>query len=580
MNRIRKWRNASGRPVALLFVVGLLAACLTVFTPTTAEAVMPKAYSIPPAPILVGQTGPGGAGVVAGCAASGICLAIATAAVIGWAAWETKDTWVPVAEDLFGKAMNLFGGGASGCAVTVNATAVAGQLQGAVQWSGCSTGAGWTQNYINLSSYNGTGTVASALCRVGTTVTNALENSRKAIGGPVRVASGSAPFTWDLCGSSGGGELVYFRGFGSVSSAPARGVSPEVTIGSAVPDDVLSQTSSVDCWVPDTGTVQTITETQVGKPGQLAVPSCSAHFGNGSWPVGNVNFTGGWPGAEQPIGTVPVTPPDVKERYPDCFDPAGAFLGTCRIRVWINGAPCAIGVAICTNWQTYKQDHPGSTVECRWGTYVVEAELCNPLRDSYRTDSKPHTITQTNTDGSPKTDTEVRVVVDLPEWMDVFKNICLTNCVPEPPPPLCPAGCDPVVPPPDEGSCMSEAVSFNPVKWVYVPVKCVLIWAFVPDDAPSFSDLPNPIPSGWVPTFPSLTDGSCGTLTMPSLSFPMIGSIGAKPLLNTCSAPWPTVRNLSYYGLLAVILVSLGQRAYYAVTRSVGMDVDRPGGDD
>jgi hypothetical protein len=38
-------------------------------------------------------------------------------------------------------------------------------------------------------------------------------------------------------------------------------------------------------------------------------------------------------------------------------------------------------------------------------------------------------------------------------------------------------------PDPDGKNCISGAFSFNPINWVYIPVKCVLQWAFIPSQA-------------------------------------------------------------------------------------------------
>lgn len=36
--------------------------------------------------------------------------------------------------------------------------------------------------------------------------------------------------------------------------------------------------------------------------------------------------------------------------------------------------------------------------------------------------------------------------------------------------------------PVDSENCFADAVSYNPINWVYIPVKCVMQWAFVPSD--------------------------------------------------------------------------------------------------
>jgi hypothetical protein len=123
----------------------------------------------------------------------------------------------------------------------------------------------------------------------------------------------------------------------------------------------------------------------------------------------------------------------------------------------------------------------------------------------------------------------------------------------------------------------------NPVEWVYKPVKCALSWAFVPNDVPSFTDVGLPLPPGWVPSLPSLGAGSCGVLSFPRLNMgSSVGWIGPTRIANTCDEPWPTARTITYYGLLASALVTVGYRAFRILQVGLGMYVDvvASGGDD
>lgn len=105
---------------------------------------------------------------------------------------------------------------------------------------------------------------------------------------------------------------------------------------------------------------------------------------------------------------------------------------------------------------------------------------------------------------------------------------------------------------------------------------------FIPTDAPSFSDVPNPIPTGWVPALPTLSAASCGALTVPavSLGFRDWGTHGSTTLVNTCDDPWPLVRTFTYYGLLTILLVTVGWQCYRVVASGVGMGVSMGGGGD
>lgn len=105
---------------------------------------------------------------------------------------------------------------------------------------------------------------------------------------------------------------------------------------------------------------------------------------------------------------------------------------------------------------------------------------------------------------------------------------------------------------------------------------------FVPEDVPSFSDIPSPLPAGWVPSFPSLTDGSCGTVSLPQVDLGnMLGEVGPTKLFDSCEDPWPIIRTLTYNGILALVLLTCGFAAYNAISKALGIDIDGgSGGDD
>ena len=103
----------------------------------------------------------------------------------------------------------------------------------------------------------------------------------------------------------------------------------------------------------------------------------------------------------------------------------------------------------------------------------------------------------------------------------------------------------------------------------------ILTDLFVPDDAPSFSDVPSPLPDGWLPSLPSVSAGACGPITLGSLDLgPMGGNTGTISLVDTCEHPWPLARDLIYNGLLAVVLLAAAVRAYRAVASALGIKVD------
>lgn len=465
LRRSRRLLRAVAAPVAV-FVLAL-----SVVIAGSGREAAEASGVVPPVALPVGTTLPGGGTFIGTCAASGVCAAtVALAAVL----WFTRDTWVPVARDAFSWGLNKLGvsAGGSGASVTASVarwTGLPTAVKMQVDWSGCNFDCGFSSSETRYWQCKSTtsGVVTAASSNSGGYWSP--EGTGSAQPNINIYGSGSKFFTQTVCGA--GQEVVFYRMQVNTVFSPIRG--QQITWGEAVPDAKVSQTSVVHCKKPD-GTVGTITRNQVGFPDQIIVPSCIAEFGLGSYPI-DFAATGGWPGAEQNVMTVNTDSPATK--YPDCFGPAGEYLNTCRIRVWINGQPCAIGIAVCTNWQTYEQDHPGADVRCQWGPYTVPMEQCELLAHSYRPDSKTSTLTQVD----PKTGTPTVVVTVPPPdwWTKTWIDLCLTLCTPPPVPPDCigPTCTDPSD---DDKGCMAEAVSFNPLKWVYVPVKCVLKWAFIP----------------------------------------------------------------------------------------------------
>jgi len=130
-------------------------------------------------------------------------------------------------------------------------------------------------------------------------------------------------------------------------------------------------------------------------------------------------------------------------------------------------------------------------------------------------------------------------------------------------------------PDPNWDPCSHVVDSFDPVNWVVHGTECALDWAFVPKSPPSFSDVPSPLPPGWVPSVTQIDVGACGAIDLPSISLgPLLEATGAHQLVNTCDSPWPLVRDCTYYGVLAVLLMSCANRAFKLVMEGLGMATD------
>jgi hypothetical protein len=97
---------------------------------------------------------------------------------------------------------------------------------------------------------------------------------------------------------------------------------------------------------------------------------------------------------------------------------------------------------------------------------------------------------------------------------------------------------------------------------------------FIPDEFPDFSGFGVDLPDGWVGGAPDFGDPGCGPITMPAIELgPMVGATSPTTLVDTCDEPWPMVRGVVYYGVLAVALISIAQRAVLMVLDALGMGI-------
>jgi hypothetical protein len=544
------------RSLLLSFVVAILSLSLITQTanPAAADGGISGATALAIGETLAGpvEAAGGGSGTVAvagACVASVLCAVITGGAFLAGGLYLTRDAWLPTLKDMWSKAFGSGGASAApNCVITLAAPVVNGTAgQFAVTGTsanpaGCASGSA-----VELTNYT---------CR------NATTGAASQATGPLytNVAFGSGARTYSIPSVCGASELVGGRMRGVVGDfVPGCYCTAYLPFGTQIPADQVSQTSTVVCQKAD-GSTGTITKSHTGDG--LLVPSCQQEWA-GSWPK-SFTASAGWPGAEQPVITA--TMPNTATQYPDCFGSAGEYLNTCRVRVWINGAPCAIGVSICTNWQQYEQDHPGASVQCKWGPYVVGMGNCTLLKNSYKPDAATQVITTVDPVTSTPADPGTITSPSIPE----------TGTNPATPGTTVGSGTDA-----DTAACFGSGWSWNPVSWVLVPVKCALKWAFVPPAAPGFADVPSPLPAGWLPSLPALSDGSCGAVTMPELSMGFHGGhFGPVTMFNTCNAPWPLVRTFTYNGMLALVLVSVCRAAFRAVMNALGMGVEAVGGGD
>ena len=536
-----------------------------------------SAYVIPPMPVAIGtsigmpvvETGVVDAiamGGTCGGALAGPCV-ILGAAIVGTALYATADSWLPVLDSAVNKFLQP-GMGTSitrcGHSWTPGTGIVDNVILAGTSWSKCGAFTDVASTSIKFS-------VEASTCRVdGKLVSGGFPSKTVYATGPNN--GGTMEMPGSLAPCAPGVELVgaILRVSGYGGNGQYKKLGDDVTI----PAEQQSTVTTVKCKKPD-GSTSSLSSQLLADPTKILIPSCEKAF-PGSYPT-EIGVKSGLDGQE----TQEVIPKKVlanpRSLFPDCFDAGGHIVSGCVVKVWINGTPCAVGVSHCEDWENAPREY-GDSVNCRFGSYVVDLQNCKGLREAY-TSSKPKTFTKVKRDGTPTTDDDpdAKGQPGSPSGQPVdtpWSTTCLNNCAPPSPRPAPPS--------PKTGVCFAEAISFNPIDWVFVPVKCALSWAFVPESPPDFSEISLTVPPGWIPDMPDLEAGHCGTLSMPSVNLGMVQG-GSGAFINTCNAPWPLVRGFVYYGSFALIVVPLGMRLLASVMGTLGAGVKGQivgGGDD
>jgi hypothetical protein len=304
--------------------------------------------------------------------------------------------------------------------------------------------------------------------------------------------------------------------------------------------DVSFGTMRVDttCKNDATGAIEHIITTTPQEPGSygFVLPSCSARLGPG-WHASGITIAPEAPEIDnEPIPDeieVPdFLPAEWDEMIPD--DEPDWQPGK-ELTVWIDGEKCDFDVPICKTW-TKVLTKEADRVVCKYGSRVVDVKYCFPLQYYYDLD------VQTNVDTGTGTETPIDTSVPDPT---------------APPTTETPVDTSPNGPVPDpeaeaaKSACFPKGWSaFNPMEWVYKPVKCVLVWAFVPDGDFGLDTLVETVrtrPPGSLvlgvgqaaqSALSGFTGGGCGTLGVIPLPGPDL------------SLSCPEITGMSGYGLV------------------------------
>lgn len=300
--------------------------------------------------------------------------------------------------------------------------------------------------------------------------------------------------------------------------------------GSTLPEgDLVFQTAVIEakCKNAETGAIQTIRATSDwGTSNTLALPSCKARLGDEWYGVGVKVIP-----MDPEIDDLPLDPEiwpdwDVPDFVPEEWeeditpdeeaDPCHSTRQGCGLAISIDDEPVFPGEVTRTKIDTLRGSDP-DRVTCKWGTREVDWKYCIPLLPTFEPGAGTSTTTDPTkpptTEGTPTTGTGTQTV------------------------------------PTEAKNCMAGAFSWNPVDWVFVPVKCALKWAFIPSGTATFATTveafqtrpPGSLITGLAAAvtggLTAFTSGGCGTLgTIPLpgddlvISCPQITSMGGFSL--------------------------------------------------
>jgi hypothetical protein len=252
--------------------------------------------------------------------------------------------------------------------------------------------------------------------------------------------------------------------------------------------------------------------------------------------------------------TLPTFDPATKSAYPGCTDNVDTA-HPCLLDLRRDGVSCVYGAAQCQGWTAYE-----SHMSCFWGSYAVPIKWCE---DQWRTAFDGVTATDPSASASvtpagagfPTTGTKTATdpTVSIP-------------------------------PVPSTANCLGGVWSWNPWDWVFTPVKCVLVWAFVPDEG-QLSALADSIKgafggtvigswwsgiNGLIPGIGGGVDGGCDGI-------PVHLDLGSMTkdftLLRACDEPMKTAASISYDFTTFIVVVLGGIAALRGISMGFGFEL-------
>lgn len=276
------------------------------------------------------------------------------------------------------------------------------------------------------------------------------------------------------------------------------------------------------CQRPD-GTMYEVTTSDIPRDGYVKINHCDP----GDTPT-EIGIKKQGSSDPETVTNLRRDDPTAARQYPLC---AGA---ACIYSISIDGQPCVVGDAECADWTRVNRQTP-DRVECHWGPYKIDTDLCYWLENVYTTGTADKIATIPNTDGDPDTKGEVTYPRPSPSTSTTATTspsptvtVTPSPSVTTPKVPLpvenCVNGsslCTPKINPenPNGASqCWPNGWgALNPFNWVQQPVQCAMKWAFVPPPGSIdglktqvMDDWNGSTPGRWVGGLPAIWTGFGG----------------------------------------------------------------------
>lgn len=255
---------------------------------------------------------------------------------------------------------------------------------------------------------------------------------------------------------------------------------------------------------------------------------------------------------------------DLPVEYPLCFSPGAG----CKLTLWKitpDGVEfCGSIGQNCAGWNQTPLDLVESMYQCRYGTYVINLRYCSAYRDP-----SVGILPNVDEEGNP-----LPIDAPLPGSGGGNPSYVVDPVTgeqvlaPAPEDYENPAGCWP-----------TGWGVVNPFAWVYMPVRCVIEWAFVPRTEvvqavglqvrTAWSDTslaqPAAVVESWAASLPAGLEGSClgPVLDLNDPALAEYGFSGTYYPLQACDEPLATIAAIARVVLSGSIMLA----AAYAIVR-------------